>query len=157
MASEHNPPHHSFPHRSVTQTNQNTTLHNLPYAQAHADKTKDMPTNGLMAFCTFYDDLSHLTPLADDPFDLGVPFKKKVCSALTKLRFRLKDCVAQRAGCMLAKQFDVPLYPNSVFFMPLSTNRLYTHEICPAEFVTADKLPTRLVCASSLSFRIDQQ
>ncbi|MCA9719460.1 MAG: hypothetical protein KC468_32645, partial [Myxococcales bacterium] len=37
----------------------------------HADKTKDMPANGIMAFCTFYDQLDGLQPLADDPFDRG--------------------------------------------------------------------------------------
>ena len=35
------------------------------------------------------------------------------------------------------------LYPNSVFFMPLSTNRLYTHEIRPSQ-LDAARLPTRL-------------
>lgn len=29
---------------------------------AHADKTKDMPVNGIMAFCTFYDGLDRLRP-----------------------------------------------------------------------------------------------
>src|SRR5690606_2272301 len=40
-------------------------------------------------------------------------------------------------------QLTVTLYPNSVFFMPLSTNRLYTHEILPSE-LDAAQLPTRL-------------
>ncbi len=53
---------------------------------AHADKTKDMPTNGIMAFCTFYDQLDKLSPLESDPFDYGY----KGVSGLTKLRFRLK-------------------------------------------------------------------
>jgi hypothetical protein len=35
------------------------------------------------------------------------------------------------------------LYPGSVFFMPLSTNRLYTHEI-QASVLDAEMLPTRL-------------
>lgn len=35
------------------------------------------------------------------------------------------------------------LYPGSVFFMPLSTNRLYTHEIRPST-LDAALLPTRL-------------
>src|SRR5690606_23013798 len=39
--------------------------------KGHADKTKDMPENGIMAFCTFYDDLGELQPLATDPFDYG--------------------------------------------------------------------------------------
>jgi len=37
----------------------------------------------------------------------------------------------------------VTLYPDSVFFMPLSTNRLYTHEIRPAS-LDPTLLPTRL-------------
>jgi hypothetical protein len=37
----------------------------------------------------------------------------------------------------------VTLYPESAFFMPLSTNRLYTHEIRPSG-LDASLLPTRL-------------
>jgi len=107
--------------------------------KAHSDKTKDMPCNGLMAFCTFYDQLERLQPLSSDPFDFG----HKGVSGLTKLHFRLKPCVAERPGCTLAHHFSVTLYPNSVFFMPLSTNRLYTHEIRPAA-LDAHMLPTRM-------------
>ena len=39
--------------------------------------------------------------------------------------------------------FNVILYPNSLLLIPLSTNRLYTHEIRPSP-VTIDKLPTRM-------------
>jgi hypothetical protein len=107
---------------------------------AHADKTKDMPINGIMAFCTFYDQLDKLRPLTkDDAFDYGY----KGTSGLTRLRFRLKEPVVERPGCALPTQFTLTLYPNSVFFMPLSTNRLYTHEIqSPA--LDAELLPTRL-------------
>ncbi|MFF2554776.1 hypothetical protein ACFVUS_27495 [Nocardia sp. NPDC058058] len=104
---------------------------------AHADKTKDMPVNGIMAFCTFYDGLDKLRPMAGDAFDLGV----KNASGLTSLRFRLKDSVEERDG--LPATFTVTLYPGSVFFMPLSTNRLYTHEIRPS-MLDAELLPTRL-------------
>ncbi|HVJ18720.1 MAG TPA: hypothetical protein VM686_25035 [Polyangiaceae bacterium] len=104
---------------------------------AHADKTKDMPVNGIMAFCTFYDGLGTLTPLPDDAFDYG--YKRK--SGLTRLHFRLKEPV-QRRGELLP-EFSVTLYPGSVFFMPLSTNRLYTHEI-QASILNAEMLPTRL-------------
>ncbi|MFD4433380.1 hypothetical protein [Nocardia sp. NPDC058497] len=103
---------------------------------AHADKTKDMPVNGIMAFCTFYDGLDKLNPLTEDTFDYGV----KSASGLTRLRFRLKDsdeCAA------LPAQFSFTLDPGSVFFMPLSTNRLYTHEIRPS-MLDAELLPTRL-------------
>jgi hypothetical protein len=103
----------------------------------HADKTKDMPAHGIMAFCTFYDGLGALSPLPDDAFDLG--YKGK--SGLTTLRFRLKEPVLNRAG--LLPEFSVTLYPGSVFFMPLSTNRLYTHEI-RSSMLNAEMLPTRL-------------
>ncbi|MFF2147176.1 hypothetical protein [Kitasatospora sp. NPDC058190] len=106
---------------------------------AHADKTKDMPANGIMAFCTFYDGLDKLQPLAEDAFDYGV----KGASGLTKLHFRLKDPIEGRDGVALPAQFTVTLYPGSVFFMPLSTNRLYTHEIRPSA-LDAELLPTRL-------------
>jgi len=106
--------------------------------KAHADKTKDMPRHGLMAFCTFYDHLERLQPLHDDAFDYG----HKGVSGLTRLHFRLKPCVLER-GCNLKPQFDVTLYPNSAFFMPLSTNRLYTHEIRPGG-LDAHMMPTRM-------------
>ena len=106
---------------------------------AHADKTKDMPVNGIMAFCTFYDRLDKLKPLAEDAFDYGV----KRTSGLTRLRFRLKDPVGEHDGAALPSQFTVTLHPGSVFFMPLSTNRLYTHEIRPSA-LDAAQLPTRL-------------
>lgn len=106
---------------------------------AHADKTKDMPVNGIMAFCTFYDRLGKLQPLTADAFDYGY----KGTSGLTKLHFRLKESVAAQPGCTLPRQFTLTLYPNSVFFMPLSTNRLYTHEI-RSSTLDAELLPTRL-------------
>lgn len=106
---------------------------------AHADKTKDMPVNGIMAFCTFYDRLDKLRPLADDAFDYGV----KGASGLTRLHFRLKEPIEERDGVALPAQFTLTLYPGSVFFMPLSVNRLYTHEIRPSG-LDAESLPTRL-------------
>ena len=106
---------------------------------AHADKTKDMPGNGIMAFCTFYEGLDNLQPLAEDAFDYGV----KGASGLTKLHFRLKETTEERHGVVLPLQFTVTLSPGSVFFMPLSTNRLYTHEIRPSA-LDAELLPTRL-------------
>ena len=106
---------------------------------AHADKTKDMPANGIMAFCTFYDRLDKLRPLTQDTFDYGY----RGISGLTRLRFRLKEPAAQRLGPALPAQFTLTLYPNSVFFMPLSTNRLYTHEIL-SPTLDAELLPTRL-------------
>ncbi|CAN5709137.1 hypothetical protein BH11MYX2_BH11MYX2_00240 [soil metagenome] len=104
---------------------------------AHADKTKDMPVNGIMAFCTFYDGVGKLGPMPDDPFDLG--YKGK--TGLTKLHFRLKEPALGRDG--LVPELSVTLHPGSAFFMPLSTNRLYTHEI-QSSMLNADMLPTRL-------------
>lgn len=106
---------------------------------SHADKTKDMPVNGIMAFCTFYERLEELQPLAEDAFDYGV----KGASGLTRLRFRLKEPTGERDGVALPEQFTLTLHPGSVFFMPLSTNRLYTHEIRPST-LDAELLPTRL-------------
>ncbi|CAE8597100.1 unnamed protein product [Polarella glacialis] len=107
--------------------------------KGHSDKTKDMPVDGSMAFCTFYDQLERLQPLDSDSFDYG----HKGISGLTKLIFRLKSCVANRPGCNLKPKFSVTLYPNSVFFMPLSTNQLYTHEIQPGG-LDVHLLPTRM-------------
>ncbi|MEV7278774.1 hypothetical protein [Streptomyces sp. NPDC093111] len=107
---------------------------------SHADKTKDMPTNGIMAFCTFYDGLDKLRPLRDDPFDHGV----KRTSGLTRLRFHLKEpTTGDQDAAALPPHFTLTLHPGSVFFMPLSTNRLYTHEIRPST-LDAELLPTRL-------------
>lgn len=111
----------------------------------HSDKTKDMPRNALMAFCSFYDNFvsKDFTTLAEgvarskeDMYD----YYYKDASVLTRLRFRLKKGVR---STVLTKGFDVVLYPNSVFLMSLKTNRLYTHEIVPPN-VPVDKIPTRM-------------
>jgi len=67
-------------------------------------------------------------------------YRYKDASVLTRLRFRLKKEVR---STVLAKTFDVVLYPNSVFLMSLKTNRLYTHEIAPPN-VPVNKIPTRM-------------
>lgn len=108
----------------------------------HSDKTKDMPRNGLIAFCTFYKNyqdgfgniLKDVKLSNDDRFD----YHYKNTSVLTRLRFRLKD-----PNLKLQKRFDVVLYPNSVFIISLSTNRLYTHEIVPS-ILPIDTIPIRL-------------
>lgn len=105
----------------------------------HSDKTKDMPVNGVMAFCTFYNQLEKLTPIESDPFDYGF----KNVSGLTKLHFRLKKTAKGLEINSLPDEFILTLYPGSVFFMPLSTNRLYTHEI-KSSMLSAEYLPTRL-------------
>ncbi len=104
--------------------------------KAHSDKTKDMPENALIAFCTFYDFNNDIKKLNNGLYD----YKYKNKSVLTKIRFRLKSMVSD---ANLVKQFDITFYPNSVFIIPLSTNRLYTHEIIPSE-LAIDKMPTRL-------------
>ncbi len=53
----------------------------------HADKTKDMPANGIMAFCNFYNRLDKLRPLTEDAFEYG----HKGVSGLTKLYFRSRN------------------------------------------------------------------
>ncbi|MGA4545142.1 hypothetical protein ACPA54_34650 [Uniformispora flossi] len=120
--------------KEATQTKQSKAK-----ISAHADKTKDMPGNGIMAFCTFYDRLDSPQPSAGDAFDYGV----KGAGGLTRLRFRLKGSVGEGDACAFPAQFTLTLYPGSVFFMPLSTNRLYTHEIRPPA-AAAELLPTRL-------------
>lgn len=105
----------------------------------HSDKTKDMPRNGLMAFCTFYNnDLNnkYVKKSHDDPYD----YCYKETSALTKMRFKLKPMVKNE---LFIKQFDITLYPNSLFIMNLTMNRLYTHEIIPS-ILPLEFLPTRL-------------
>jgi len=112
----------------------------------HSDKTKDMPKTGLIAFTTFYkdfyndsfnsEDLKHTKRLNCNPYNHCY----KNISVLTKLRFILKDEVKDES---LKKRFDVTLYPNSVFVIPLSTNRLYTHEIVPS-MLPINKIPTRM-------------
>jgi hypothetical protein len=117
----------------------------------HSDKTKDMSSNGVMAFCTFYDSYYHheldglgfndrrlvdLSTPNDDLFD----YHYKNVSALTQIHFRLKDHAKYPH---LVKEFKLKMYPNSVLLIPLSTNRLYTHEIRPSA-VEIGKMPTRM-------------
>lgn len=105
----------------------------------HSDKTKDMPKNGLIAFCTFYkfnNDIKQLKTSDDNIFNLCY----KNTSVFTKLRFRLKKT---QESLSLEKQFDVVLYPNSMFIISLQMNRLYTHEIIPS-ILPINFLPTRM-------------
>lgn len=106
--------------------------------KAHSDKTKDMLDEGLIAFCTFYDssNAEKLKTSESDRFDSV--YKKT--SGLTRLYFKLKKSVKDES---LAKEFTVTLYPNSVLMIPLSTNRLYTHETRPS-MLNIDMIPTRM-------------
>jgi len=103
--------------------------------KAHSDKTKDMPNNGLLAFCTFYDSFKIDNTIKQIGFDYC--YKKQ--SILTKLHFKLKAV----ENTNLKKEFTITLFPNSVFIIPLSTNRLYTHSIVPSN-LPIEKLPTRM-------------
>lgn len=111
----------------------------------HSDKTKDMLKTDIITFCSFYKDYYNGTfndetlgskQSKEDVYD----FCYKETSILTKLRFVLKP---QVTDTNLTKQFDVTLYPNSVFIIPLSTNRLYTHEIIPS-ILPINRMPTRM-------------
>ena len=117
--------------------NNNKDTHRKAKIKDHSDKTKDMPINALMAFCTFYnrDELGNAKKSLIDDYD----YVYNNTSVLTCLRFRLKECVELE----LEKEFNVLLYPNSVFLMSLNTNRLYTHEICPS-VLNVEHIPTRM-------------
>jgi hypothetical protein len=106
--------------------------------KAHSDKTKDMPKDGIIAFCTFYNksNFNQLSPSKTDRYD----WCYKQSSGLTRLHFKLKSTVNDTA---LEKEFSVTLYPNSAFLIPLSTNRLYTHEIKPS-VLNVDQIPIRM-------------
>ncbi|KAJ3206455.1 hypothetical protein HK099_000538, partial [Clydaea vesicula] len=108
--------------------------------KSHSDKTKDMPSNGLIAFCTFYSAELFERAVKNSRDDFH-DYMYKNGSVLTKLSFKLKKTVEEQTG--LKKQFTITLYPNSLFLIPLSTNRMYTHEIVPSG-LPVDKIPTRL-------------
>lgn len=100
----------------------------------HSDKTKDMPNNGIMAFCTFYTNFNDKTKQHE--FDYHYNGE----SVLTKLNFKIKN---PEKHPLLPVSFSITLYPNSVFIMPLSTNRIYQHEI-KGSILPVDKIPTRM-------------
>jgi hypothetical protein len=97
-----------------------------------------------MAFATFYDlssmtepptSSSHTSSKPVDAFDLCYRHKTSI---LTRLKFVFKG-----SDSSYEPQFDVTLYPNSLFLMSLDANRLYTHEISPSS-LPIDKIPIRL-------------
>jgi hypothetical protein len=101
----------------------------------HSDKTKDMPENGVIVFGSFYD-LKGATKSKTDMFD----YCYKKTSVLTSLQFVLKSGIKDEK---LVEKFSIKLYPNSVFIIPLSTNRLYTHATEPS-ILQADKISLRI-------------
>ena len=102
-----------------------------------------MPANGLIAFCTFYSSDIDTKTYKSKPHDRFNRYFKDA-SVLTQLRFRLKSDASQLCEASdLTPDFRVTLYPNSVLLIPLSTNRLYTHEIVPPT-LPVGRFPTRL-------------
>ncbi|MFC3157677.1 hypothetical protein ACFOEQ_03505 [Chryseobacterium arachidis] len=114
-----------------------------------------MPKEGLIAFCTFYDNSNseQLKPSQIDRFDVCY----KQTSALTRLHFKLKKNAEDNS---LEKAFSITLYPNSAFIIPLSTNRLYTHEIRPSA-LGVEQIPIRMGyvvrCSNLEAMHIDNQ
>jgi hypothetical protein len=99
---------------------------------AHSDKTKDMPRNALIAFVTFYDfDAKVKDTYTREGWDL----KYRDTSVLTRLVWKEKG-EGQRV-------VSLPLFPNSVLFVSMDTNRTYCHEIRPSTLPIC-KLPTRI-------------
>lgn len=125
-------------------------IHRKAKISPHSDKTKDMPRNATLVFNSFYDnyyngkfnykdnDRKDIINSNRDLFD----YTYKNNSVLPKLRFRLKK-VVENSNKNLVKSFDIILYPNSSFIIPLSTNRLYTHEII-TPVLPSNKIPTRM-------------
>ena len=124
-------------HNKIHEAGNNKQKQKKAKIAAHSDKTKDMPQDGVIVFCTFYN-------FENKEIEQNEEKNNKI-SPFTKLRFKLKSIVVDRqpSDSKLTKCFDVILYPNSVFMIPLSTNRLYTHEIIPSA-ETIDKIPTRM-------------
>lgn len=126
----------------------NTNLERKAKIKTHSDKTEDMDENGLLAFCSFYqnyvgDNFTDVKnkSIAKSNTDLFDYTYGKNSTILTKLRFKLKKDV--HTNLNLIKSFDLVLYPNSLFLIGLETNRLYTHEIVPSNLFV-DKIPIRL-------------
>ena len=132
---------------STIQTDDGRSKETKAKIKTHSDKTKDMPTNGLMGFCSFYQGYggeefnSKYKKSSVDTFDY-VLNKNSNTSVLTRLKFRLKTDIPNTNN-QYTPQFDIILYPNSVFIMSLMTNRIYTHEIVPSG-LPVDKIPTRM-------------
>ena len=105
---------------------------------AHADKTRDMSPNHVIAFTTFYQQdpmsLPNVKRSESDPFDIHY----KGGTTLTKLRFRRKK---DSAG--FSDGFEVTLYPGSVFLISAKTNQYFTHEIVPSH-MPLESVPIRM-------------
>lgn len=133
-------PDAATPNHVLAQIYHNTLNNKKARISRHSDKTKDMPDNGVIAFCSFYhfDCSSSVKQSSADPFDWRYKRDVPENSVLPRLHFQLK-----KEGSHWKRSFEVKLYPNSVFVIPLSTNRLYTHAVEPPG-LPSDKLPTRM-------------
>lgn len=87
----------------------------------HSDKTEDMTSTGVIAFVTFYD------KKGSDVKDYQI------------LKFKLKEDVKEN----LPLSYEVVLYPGSIYIIPLSINRNYTHEIVTSHN-NINNIPTRI-------------
>lgn len=93
----------------------------------HTDKTQDIDSFGIIAFCSFYKNYigNNFTDKADKKiscsnFDLFDFTYGKNVSVLTRLRFKLKYDIQPDSN--MIKSFDLLLYPNSIFAISLKTN-----------------------------------
>lgn len=122
---------------SIQLSHQKTLKEKKAKIKQHSDKTKDMPSNGLIAFVTFYS--NNINSLIDQKSPDKNEYISKSTTVLTSLLFKKKDDAVIEGP----DNFSVPLYPNSVLLIPLSTNRTYTHEIVPSTLPVA-RIPVRL-------------
>lgn len=125
----------------------NTKSERKAKIKPHTDKTQDMDSNGIIAFCSFYQNYINCDftnkkekKTFKSNIDLYDFTYGKNVSVLTRLRFKLKKDVVEDN---YVKSFDLLLYANSVFMISLETNRLYTHEIVPSNLFV-DKIQTRI-------------
>lgn len=140
IASQHIHPTVEFNH-VLAQIYHNRSDRQKAKISDHSDKTKDMPENAAMAFCTFYEPKENwhkdIEPSKQDPFD----WCYRGChSALTTLVFTLKGGSGMKN---MTGKFTVTLYPDSVFLIPIETNRYYRHRIQPSA-LSKEFLPTRM-------------
>ena len=136
-----------YENKSVINNNGNVSERKAKIKE-HSDKTKDMEKSGLLVFTSFYKDLDYnknknkKTTINNDntiKYDF-FDYTYNDTTVLTTLKFKLKD---QTNNPTLPNLFNIKLYPNSVLLIPLSSNRLYTHEIIPST-LPIQTIPTRL-------------
>eukprot|EP01126_Amoeba_proteus_P010042 TRINITY_DN13889_c0_g1_i2.p1 TRINITY_DN13889_c0_g1~~TRINITY_DN13889_c0_g1_i2.p1 ORF type:complete len:301 (-),score=30.83 TRINITY_DN13889_c0_g1_i2:92-994(-) len=80
----------------------------------------------------------------DDPFNFFRVVKEKETSSLTQLCFELKNSATKQEEYKnYVRKFNVTLFPHSALFIPLETNRIYTHKTVPPMCDT-DGIPLRM-------------